>query len=572
MKNKKYYLLLCFSILFSCFLHGFAIFLVYKHFLEDVFLKGEISSKKEVQMKKIEEKDILTFAIQSFKDKDEEKVGKFLICQKIKKKDVDFEQFYMPIPSFYSKVNKSFNFLDKKFIDIDLNEKFTFKKFDFLSDNNIFLAFKKRDLLKREVFLEDAKEKKIPKVEEKTFLDTKMENFAFFAKKIKEKNFYYKDDLFENFIKKIIEENKNFQIDKKMPLLLDKILNLEDMQIISCAKDFDVEVEYVKKGEKYIFALLFIPKQEHRRFERIKQNFYFLIDKSNSIQNKRLNFTRHAVLASLSKLQKEDKFNILMFDSKLDFLFSSFQPVSKKVIFHTKEFFRRQKLGSFFYSKNFFLPLKSTFIDDVKEDEINNIIFITDGEGLNKNKNKHLIKKWSEFNNYKRSLYSLALTEDKNSSILDFFSSCNNGEVITSSTLRGMRRHLLKLMKKLSYPIAKDVTISIFSKENNKIVLSSRSQGRNIYLNDLFVVLGSIEKLDDFTVFIQGKSPNGLFHLKKRINFVKEKKENNFSLEKKWAQYKAFEYYDKYLADGKKDHLKKAKQILDPFNLPIIFR
>jgi len=161
----------------------------------------------------------------------------------------------------------------------------------------------------------------------------------------------------------------------------------------------------------------------------------------------------------------------------------------------------------------------------------------------------------------------LALAEDRNAAELEFFSFLNKGKLVTSRTLRGLKRHLIKLIKNLEYPISKDLFIKIYS-SNAKLFYPKDNA---FYMNQPLVLIGSLKKLKDFTLFIQGKNPKTWFNIKKKISFSKAK-DGGDALREKLAKYRANECYNSYLTDYEISHLKEAQKILKPFNLETAFR
>ena len=354
---------------------------------------------------------------------------------------------------------------------------------------------------------------------------------------------------------------------------LPKIPTLQELNTISCPDDFDIDVEYIdKENGGYLFALTLIPKP-NQFFKKIKQNYYFVIDRSNSIQHKRFVATKQAVVSALSYLNPEDTFNIMVFDSSSKTLFQAPQKATHENISYAKAFLLDTNLASFFSSKSLIVPFKDLIENKKDVNEINNIIFMSDGEGFNSHKNCRLIKSWTEANKGKQNLYCLAYSKDKNLSEMDLFASLNKGKLITSNTFRGFRRHLVRLIKTLNYPIAKNVSISIYDhKKDLEVQLyPSHRKFNHLYLDDVFVIIGSCEKLDDFTVFVQGKNPEKWFNIKKDISFFNANPGGK-SLSERWALYRANQCYGRYLNDFDIDHLKKAEEILKPYNLAPAFR
>lgn len=362
---------------------------------------------------------------------------------------------------------------------------------------------------------------------------------------------------------------------KSLPFLpfIPHVPSLSDLNTVSCGGDFDIDLEYVSKEDDlgYVFALTLIPKVE-RQFQRINQNFYFLIDKSNSIQNNRYASSRQALVSSINAMNKSDTFNICAFDNKIDMLFEKNKNPNHEYLSAAKKFLLSQKIGAFFSSKSLSLPFNEMLNNRYEKEEINNLILISNGEDLEKQKNCRLINQWSTLNNNKQSLYILAMESDKNLPVLELFAAKNNGQLIVSHTDKSIRRNLVRLIKQLDYPIAKNISVSIYDKDQpNVSIFSRKNKQTHLYYDQPFVLLGTVKSLDDFVIFIQGKNPEKWFNIKKEISFANARKGGS-ALSDKWAQHRANQYYDKYLRDGETENLRQAEEILLPHELTPAFK
>jgi hypothetical protein len=394
-------------------------------------------------------------------------------------------------------------------------------------------------------------------------------NFSPFDTKLEEHKYNI-----SNYLKKMtldLHEEKTCKV-ALLPFL-PHIPSLRDLNTISCGDDFDIDLEYIPRDDDlgYVFALTLIPKSS-RPFKKINQNFFFLIDKSNSIQGNRYSSSRQAVASSISALNKSDTFNIYIFDNKIDPLFRKNKTPSHETITTAKKFMLSQKLGAFFSSKNLVSPFNEMLNNPISDDEINNIILISNGEELEKQKYLRLIDQWSKVNEKKQSLFILAMEWDKNLPVLELFAAKNGGKLIVSHSITGIRRNLVRLIKELSYPVAKNVSVNVYEKNKSDVFLyPPRKKESHLYYDQPYVLMGSVRSLDDFVIFIQGKNPDTWFNIKKEISFEKARK-GGAPLKEKWAQYRASKLYDLYLRDGEVDHLKQAERILAPHQIQPAFK
>jgi hypothetical protein len=365
----------------------------------------------------------------------------------------------------------------------------------------------------------------------------------------------------------------------KPPLLtplppLPQLPSLAQLKTVSYSDEFDAEISFVPKedGDGYIFALTLIARP-NLHLPKIKQNYTFLIDRSNSVQKERLLAMKNAVYKALEELDPNDSFNIIAFDHKVDKLSPSSLSNSSESLKFAKAFLDRLELGSFFSSSYLFKPLFLTIPSHVKEDELHTAILLTDGELLNKKgAQKSLLYEWTSNNCGRVSLFALGIGGDPHLSSLELGVAFNKGTMVHSPTKGGIKRKLLKLMKNIEHPIAKDLSYrAIYPQEDTQIAFATKpNQISHLYLNEPYVILGTTKTLDPFILFIQGRLKDKCIHIKKKISFLHAKKGNS-SLKMEWALKKSYKLYDDYLHENNPVYLKEAQDLLEAYNLQVSF-
>ncbi len=359
-----------------------------------------------------------------------------------------------------------------------------------------------------------------------------------------------------------------------LPSNLPKLPTLAELETSSYSDAFDAELVFLPEEEKgYIFALTLIPRPD-LKLAKIRQNYTFLINRSNSIQNDRLHATKNAVYKVLDELYPDDTFNIIVFDSKLEKLSPAPLPYNIKSLAAAEEFLNKITLGSFFSQANLYRPLFLTVPGSVKDDEIHTAILLTDGESLvKKNEQRSLLSEWTQYNQGKVALFAISMGSDAHMGTLDAACVFNKGKLSSSPAKRGIKRKLLKLVKTISTPVAKNLHCSAISRSpKTKIqVFPKSSQMPHLYLDQPYVILGHVDTLDDFILFVQGRLKDGWFNIKKTISFLNAKKGNQ-SLRAEWALQKAYTIYDHYLMSENPDLLAEAKTLLEPYDFQPAFQ
>lgn len=351
--------------------------------------------------------------------------------------------------------------------------------------------------------------------------------------------------------------------------------SLEELEVQQCDDYFDMELTLLPKEEgeeESLFALTLIPRSE-LSLPSIPQHYTFLIDRSHSIQADRLRASKNAVKKALTTLGAEDTFNIIAFDSRIEKFSSSFLPPTEENLGKAEEFLDRLVLGSLFSPADLYKPLFLTLPFEVSQPELHTAILLTDGETLAKRSTQRaLLAQWTAQNQGKVALFGVGIGGDIQLRTLDVATAFNRGKLFHSPAVRGIKRKLLKLMKSIETPIAKNISCYGIAPEGEKIVLFSKvSQSPHLYLDQPYTLLGTVRDLEDFTLFIQGHLKKGWLNIKKKISFS-EAKEAHPSLKAEWALKRAYQVYEAHAHHLDASHLKEIEDILAPYDLKIAFK
>jgi Ca-activated chloride channel family protein len=364
---------------------------------------------------------------------------------------------------------------------------------------------------------------------------------------------------------------------KALPQILAQLPDfptLADLGAASYSEFFETEIVFAPlENEKgYIFALTLVP-QPGLTLPKVRQHYSFLIDRSNSIQKERLSAVKNAVIAALEELDLDDSFNIIAFDSKIEKLSPGPLPATKASLLAARKFLDQVHLGSFFSTTNLTKPLLLTVPAALAEGEHSAILF-SDGESLGKKgAQRELALDWTRYNNGRVSLFAIGVGGDPHLPILDAAAAFNRGKVLVPPTKRGIKRKLLKVIKMIGHPVATNMTATALPRASQtKIVLFSKPQQMpSLYLNEPYVILGTIDKLDNFILFVQGKLKDRWLNIKKNVSFVSAKKGDS-TLKAQVALQQAYSLYEKYLYDLNPDHLTEASSLLEPHGLQVAFQ
>jgi hypothetical protein len=324
--------------------------------------------------------------------------------------------------------------------------------------------------------------------------------------------------------------------------------------------DFNISSSVFPDKDGYVFSLVVTPKEDLSK-QKIKQNFYFLIDNSSEVENHKLSVFKRSVSKALSALQQGDSFNILLIDRKTTKLSPTNLIVSPQNLRLAETFLESSKgerplFSSLNLKKN--LEELLTFIDT--EEEVHTAILLSNGKStLDPKDLSQFLKK----NHGKLNIFSAAVGQNNQLTFLDMISSFCGGSLFYSETNASFPRKLSLFVKNLHAPLAKNLSVSVHATHPNaELELASISgQMPNLYNNEPFVIMGRIDRLCDLDLVIQGNSAEDQIFLKKVIHFDQAINPEN-SIKKQWLVHQKGFLYNKFLNEAKPTHLKSAKEIL----------
>lgn len=346
--------------------------------------------------------------------------------------------------------------------------------------------------------------------------------------------------------------------------------------VLASSEHFTLNIQYAKRqnGVGYLFRLELVPKP-NVSFRPIAQNFYFLIDRSNSIGGQRYEASKAAVTKALKLLRKGDTFNIIVFDNNIVRLSEENLQWGLVNFLKAQEFLKSQKAGGLFATTDLYTSLHSIVPNEVAENEVNTAILLSDGDTfLSSEQQRNTIGQWTNQNAGKVSLYCVGIKQGDNLALMDLLSSFNKGEMRYADKLDSFEKTLLSLMQGIQNPIGKAITASAIVKDPNVKVelLPSTHRMPNLYQDSPYVIYGKINQLKDFHIFFQGRYFDKWLDIKQAVSFKHAKDVSNDELERIWSLQSAYDGYERYLHDQDISHLNRAKKLLAPYQISLPFQ
>ena len=350
---------------------------------------------------------------------------------------------------------------------------------------------------------------------------------------------------------------------------LSKVSEIGSRDTVSFHNDFETVVTYVKKpdGKGYHFALKIKPN-EKLCFSSPEQNFIFIIDSSGSIKKHRYNIFKDAVAKALGYLQKGDSFNILLADSKVTAMHSKPIAWNKEAVSKVRSYLQKREYRGYVANYDTFHLLSkiAKYFDPNKE---NIVVLLTDGHSFeNIKKHKDAFKELTEKNKGLFSLFTASASHGNNITMLDLISTFNHGEFMYSPTHAAFPRKLAVLVKHIESFIVKNIRIHVTSARNDLDVQFYPNQESfpSLYADHPYTLYGSIDKLEDFDLILQGQSGDRWVNILQHVSFANAEQAGH-KLKRNFALQQAYVCYDYYLKKNDPFFLAEAERILSPHDL-----
>jgi hypothetical protein len=323
---------------------------------------------------------------------------------------------------------------------------------------------------------------------------------------------------------------------------------------------FEMDVKIFPREEGgFLFSLTLLPKVDLSK-HHLPQTYYFLIDRSNSIEKHRYQTFKRAVTRAIGCLKEGDHFNVIIFDTKIARLNDTPLPYTKKNERLAEDFLEKQPHGHWGAATDIYSSLSKVIPTEVDDSQVHTAILLSDGDSpLKPEKQRKLIQAWLKENRGKVSLYTAAAGQGNNLPSLDLLATAGGGSFIYSDTHTGFPRKLAKQILALRFPIAKELSFSI---SGAKMQLSPPpTRLPSLFSDHPFVLYGQTDKLSDFTLTLEGRNKDKLLSIKKKISFAEAKQASRL-LSKQWTIQLAQQCYEQYLQEGKTSLLEEAKKLL----------
>ena len=328
---------------------------------------------------------------------------------------------------------------------------------------------------------------------------------------------------------------------------------------------FEMDVKFLPHpdGQGYIFSIA-LTAADYMNSHAERQNIYFILDRSSALEKHRFGIFKRAALKALSSLKQGDLFNIFLVDKKVTRFSPTNLAVSVKNIRAAEEFLSKESGGGLFASGNIYASLEKILEQIQEPEEVHTAILFSDGKvSQNTKAQREALERWVKKNNGRLTVYTAASGRDNDLLSLDLLSSVSGGRLVYSDTHASLARKVGKIVLDVRDPLVNELSIAAYPHHPQaRIALyPPSSQLPPFYTKQPYMLIGEIDHPCSFDLMIRGRNKEEWISVKKEVSFAKGQKADS-KLSKQWQEVGATIAYRKFLAEGKKSHLKDAKESL----------
>ena len=288
------------------------------------------------------------------------------------------------------------------------------------------------------------------------------------------------------------------------------------------------------EGEKYVLAMMLPPQTSEKTLQ--KREMIFVIDTSGSMHGKALNQAKDALYLAVSQLTEVDSFNLIEFNSHARELFSQSMAALPENLDKAIDFIDSLiSTGGTNMAPAFSLALD----DQVKEDHLKQIIFITDGSVGNE---AQLFQQINQDIGNAR-LFTVAIGQAPNNYFMNKASEIGRGNYTHIGDLKEVDQSINDLFKKLSHPAMTDIIIDWNSEaeQSPKVI-------PDLYLDQPLFVTAKMKSSKN-NIEVMGNRGKSTWN--REFNFNKDGQ--TAGIAKLWARHKIDGLNDDYMLGGNVD-------------------
>lgn len=319
-------------------------------------------------------------------------------------------------------------------------------------------------------------------------------------------------------------------------------------------------ISYWPEGEDQgYFVLLASPKIQSKSSDQPTKNVIFVVDRSGSMNGKKIEQAREAAKYVMNNLNEGDLFNVISYESGV----TPYKPELERFTNDSRPgaigFINSINAGG---STNIDAAL-TTAMQSIKNDSNPSyVVFLTDGRPTAGETNEMKIaKKITGLNKFRSRLISFGVGYDVNSRLIDRLTRDNFGQSEFVRPDEDIEAAVSRLFEKISSPVMTNIAINYefddADIEKGKIVNRVYpSDSFDLFAGQQMVIVGRYQKSGPAKVVLNGQINKEEKRLSFQVDFADKGSENtNRFVEKIWAQRRIGEIIDLIDLKGHNDEL-----------------
>lgn len=307
------------------------------------------------------------------------------------------------------------------------------------------------------------------------------------------------------------------------------------------------------------YLLLASPRVEWKTVQMPSKNIIFVLDRSGSMNGKKIDQAREAAKFVLNNLRPDDLFNIIAYDTDVEAFSQELERYAEETRAKGIGFINSIQSGG---STNIDLALKTAFASITDGSRPTYVVFLTDGLPTAGETNEMaIVANAKAANRYAARMIAFGVGFDVNSRLIDRLTRENRGQSVYVRPDEDIEQAVSQLFSKISMPVMTDVSVHYgFS----NVTAEMGAPVRRVYPDgkfDLFaggqvVVVGRYAASGPCRLKIEGKVGEDTRTFEYDVQFARRGEgERNRYVAALWASRRIGELIDQIDLNGKNEEL-----------------
>jgi Ca-activated chloride channel homolog len=251
-----------------------------------------------------------------------------------------------------------------------------------------------------------------------------------------------------------------------------------------------------KDGETHLLLTIFPPVGAQASEKRLPREAVFVIDTSGSMHGASLDQATKALHLALKQLTREDRFNVIQFNSVTDTLFASPREASEKNLEAARKFVDKLRATG---GTEMAPALHAALDAPAKEGYLRQVVFMTDGSVGNEDELFGLIQKKLG----RSRLFTVGIGSAPNSHFMTKAAQLGRGSFTYIGDIAEVGEKMSALFAKLEHPVLSDIVVEWPASVSAE---SYPQKLPDLYLGEPVVLSARVEGLLNGKVVVRGQS------------------------------------------------------------------